>query len=166
MRRNAFFKNWAALYAEEIWDSDTPPWKLFPADATSWVDPTQIKEHDEPCARSFLNAYKTTPKCKLCLSKDLYQACFNDPVIEKLVDTSIIPLSPVTLIKKPFFNSLFRELIYHSVDDLDDLNLYDGFESRSYADVTRLAYGVYFSDHIYASIDFFDVSNELKIVLY
>lgn len=161
--RNLFFKNWAASYAEEIWDNDTPPWKMFPADATTWEDPTQIKEHDEPCARSFLNAYKTTPKCKLCLSKDLYQACFKDPVIERMIDVSVIPLSPVTFMKNPFLNSLFRELIYHSVDDL---NLYDGFESCSYADVTRLAYGVYFSDQIYASIDFFDVSSELKIVLY
>lgn len=161
--RNAFFKNWATFYAEEIWDSDTPPWKMFPADATTWEDSTQIKEHDEPCARSFLRAYKTTPKCKLCLSKNLYQAIFKDPVIENLIDISEIPLSPVTLMKNPFLNALFRELIYHSVDDVD---MYDEFESRSHADVTRLAYGVSFNDHVYARIEFFNVFGELRIVLY
>ena len=160
--RNAFFRNWAASYAEEIWDGDTPPWKMFPADATTWEDSTQILEHDEPCARSFLNAYKMTPRCKLCLSKELYQAIFNDPIIEKL-SIPVIPLSPVTFMQNPFLNTLFREFIYHSVNDV---NLYDSFESSSHAHVTRLAHGIYFTVQLSARIEFFDDSSDLKIVLY
>ena len=140
--RNAFFEKWSVFYAEEIWDVHLQPWQLFPANSVTWKEEAkEIVEHDEPCARSFLKAYKTTPRCKFCLSKALYLAVFDDPVIREL-DLSVVPLSPVTFMKNPFLNMLFREMIYHSID-ADDMNSYDTFESNCYAVVTRLAHGVF-----------------------
>ena len=162
--RNEFFYNWSAHYARDIWDAHSRPWQLFPADSVAWKETEDIVEHDKPCADSFVRAYKTTRRCKFCMSKELYLAVFDDPVMRN-AELSVIPLSPVTFMKNPFLNMLFREMIYHSID-VEDIHSQDTFESSCHAVVTRIAYGVYFDTDVYARIEFRDDTGDLKIVLY